>query len=88
MLKTCELFTDKISFRGKVTRPARLLIEEARVKFLVPAEEPSNQIDLHSFLGIVKVYRRFIPNFSHITPPLNAPVENGQPPKLEPFTTK
>ncbi|CAN8070297.1 unnamed protein product [Agarophyton chilense] len=86
-LRKCEFFTDTGKYLGHVIRPGRLMIEQVHIKSLCEAKEPRTQTELRSFLGLVNVYRRFIPSLSDIAAPLNALLRKGQPLKLAPFTT-
>lgn len=86
-LNKFKFFTDTVKYLCQIIRLGRLMIEQVRVKSLAEVQDPQTQTELCSFLGLVRVYRQYIPNFWDMSAPLNALLCKDQPPRLDPFTT-
>ena len=84
-LKKCEWFTKSVKYLGHIITPGHLSINAAHTESFRELRHPRTISELRSFLGLCNVYRRFIPNFSHIAAPLNALLKKGMPTNLEPF---
>ena len=71
----CKLFSDEITFVGfKVTRQG-VQPDDEKVKVIKEFRKPTSQFDVQSYLGLVNFYRRFIPNFSTLSAPLQKLIE-------------
>jgi hypothetical protein len=81
-LQKCRFFAETVNYLGHVIRPGRLGVAEKNTEALKVAPLPRTQTELRSFLGLCKVYRRFVPRFSAIAAPLNALLCKGMPPNL------
>ena len=81
-LAKCRFFTDTVKYLGHVIRPGTLEVDEVATAALTKAKPPKTQTELRSFLGLCNVYRRFVPNYSHVAAPLNAFLKKGQPARL------
>lgn len=84
-LKKCTWCTDSVKYLGHIIKPGELHVNDVRTKSLREMQHPTTQTELRSFLGLINVYRRFIPHFSHIASPLNQLLKKGSPKKLEPL---
>jgi Reverse transcriptase (RNA-dependent DNA polymerase) len=78
----CRFFAEAVKYLGHVICPGRLGIAEKNTEALKVAPLPRTQVELRSFLGLCKVYRRFVPLFSAIAAPLNALLCKGMPSNL------
>ena len=75
-------FTDAVKYLGHVIRPGTLAVDEVATAAVTKTKPPKTQKELCSFLGLCNVYRRFVPNYSHVATPLNAFLKEGQPARL------
>ena len=66
----CHLFQQELECLGHVVRPGQLLVNRKNIKSLAQALPPRNRTELKSFLGMCKVYRRFIKDYARIAKPL------------------
>ena len=71
-LAKCRFFPDTVKYLGHAIRPGTLEVDEVATAALTKAKPPKTQTELRSFLGLCNVYRRFVPNYSHVAAPLNA----------------
>ena len=67
----CELNRDRVSYLGFVVSDKGLHPDQAKVSGIVKAPRPSDVPRLQSFLWLVNIYNRFIPNASQLLFPLN-----------------
>ena len=51
---------------GHVITGAGIQVDPAKVEVVISWQRPRNTTEIHSFLGLVDYYRRFIQNFSSI----------------------
>lgn len=69
-LKECKLYAEQIDYLGHVIRPGCLELSEHTTDAVVKLIGSTVQMKLCSFLGLCKVSRRFVPNFTHVAVPL------------------
>lgn len=63
-LDKCFFLQTKVDYLGHVVRPVRLSVDDKTV-VAVHGMAPSQTItELRSFIGLCKVYRRFVPDFA------------------------
>ena len=55
---------------GQVITPESIKLDPDKVECIEKLPTPKSKLDIQSFLGLAGYYRRFIKNFSSITPPL------------------
>jgi Reverse transcriptase (RNA-dependent DNA polymerase) len=60
-LSKCHLSQASVDYLGHFIRPGRLGVAEKNTAALRDASFPRTQTELRSFLGLCKVYRRFVP---------------------------
>ena len=87
-LKKCHFFKDTVGYLGHVIRPGKLAVAEKNTKALHSASHPTTQTELRSFLGLCKVYRRFIRGFAKLAAPLNALLRKGESPNFGQLNTE
>ena len=73
---------DTVKYLRHVIRPGTLEVDEVATAALTNAKPPKNQTELRSFSGLSNVYRRFVPNYSHVAAPLSAFLKKGKPARL------
>ena len=66
----CTFFQHKVEYLGHVVSAEGLSPDLAKVQAVRDWKVPESIIDIHSFLGLVGYYRRFIPQFAQIAAPL------------------
>ena len=77
-MRKCKFFSRTVDYLGHVVSPGRLAVAAKNTESIRKAVYPKNQTELRSFLGACNVYRRFVPNFSHVAAPLNKLLQKGQ----------
>ena len=60
----CEILTDKLEFLGHTLSSKGISPIESKVKALIDTPIPGNVKILHSFLGLVNYYAKFLPHLS------------------------
>jgi hypothetical protein len=71
-----------------VVRPGQLAVADKNTAALPKALPPTTQTELRSFLGLCKVYRRFVPGFAKIAGPFNNLLRKGESPQLGPLNAE
>jgi len=69
---------NEISFLGHVITNGGIAIDTEKVIEVLNWEPPQEVLEIRSFLGLARYYRRFIENFSKIAKPLTALLEKGK----------
>jgi hypothetical protein len=59
----CEFLRSNISYLGHNISSAGIGVEERKIWAVSSWERPKNLVNLQSFLGLCKYYRRFVRNF-------------------------
>ena len=67
----CSLFQKKVEFLGHVVSEQGVQCDPAKLKAVARWPRPRTVPQVRSFLGFCSYYRRFIPNFSRLSLPLN-----------------
>jgi hypothetical protein len=67
----CEFEVTKVEFLGLVISQGQIAMDPVKVQGVLDWPVPESLKQLHSFIGFLNFYRRFIRNFSKIAFPLN-----------------
>ena len=67
----CDFFQRKVEYLGHQVDADGLHTLPSKVAAVVNAPEPENEQQLHSFLGLLNYYSKFIPNLATMIHPLN-----------------
>lgn len=67
----CEFFRQSLEYLGHYIDAAGLHKSPEKIKAIKEAPAPTNVSQLHSFLGMINYYGRFIPNLASVLNPLN-----------------
>ncbi|GJR59201.1 putative reverse transcriptase domain-containing protein [Tanacetum coccineum] len=66
----CEFWLQEIHFLGHVVNSEGIYVDPRKIEVVKNWKPPKTPTEIHSFLGFVGYYRRFIANFSKIAKPL------------------
>jgi len=77
-LSKCELWLEKVKFLGHVISNKGELVDPTKLEAVLQWEPQKTVTEIHSFLGLVGYYRRFIEGFSKIALPLTQLTKKGQ----------
>ena len=69
--KKCRFGMEETLYLGHVIGGGHVKPELSKVQAVKNYPVPTNKSDIHSFLGLVGYYRKFIPNFASISDPLS-----------------
>ena len=67
----CELFKKQINYLGHVVGHKGVTTDPDKIKAATEWPRPTTVTEVRSILGFVSYYRRFIPNLSKVSKPLN-----------------
>jgi hypothetical protein len=59
-------------FLGHIITTDGVKVDPKKVKAISEWKQPTNVMEIHSFLGLAGYYRRFIEGFSKLTRPMTA----------------
>ena len=68
----CVVGVDSVTYLGHVVDAAGLHATDEKVKAITDAPEPKDVPQLRSFLGLVNLYHKFLPNLSSTLAPLHS----------------
>lgn len=68
----CEFLRKEVQYLGHVISDKDVKPEPKKVECVTRFPTPNCPKDIKSFLGLVGYYRRFIPNFFHLSKPLTS----------------
>ena len=69
----CEFWLTEVRFLGHVVSASRVSVDLEKVKVVMSWERPRLIFKIHSFLGLVGYYRRFIEDFSRLAASMMRP---------------
>ena len=67
----CELLRPRVAYLGHIVSTEGVSTYPKKVEAVIKLPTPKCQKDVHSFLGFVGYYRRFVPDFVSVAKPLN-----------------
>ena len=65
-LSKCEFWLNEVSFLGHIVSKEGIRVDPKNIEVVVEWKPPRNVTEVHSFLGLVGYYRRFVKGFSMI----------------------
>lgn len=68
--RKCEFWLSKMVFLGHLISKEGIYVDLRKVEVILKWEQPTNIIEIQSFLGLVRYYQRFIERFSKIASPM------------------
>ena len=69
---------DKVAFLGYVILAEGVSVDPQKIEAIVNWKPPTNVFEVHSFLGLVGYYRKFVEGFSKIATPLTNLLKKDQ----------
>jgi hypothetical protein len=69
-LSKCKFCLNQVAFLGHVTLKGDIYVDPGKVQDVLSWNAPASVVDIQSFLGLARYYRRFIEGFSRITKPI------------------
>lgn len=70
-ISKCHLYTSQFEFLGFIVSDGHIKPNPNKITAILQLSEPKTRKKLRMFLGMVNYYRKFVPNFSKLTKPLN-----------------
>jgi hypothetical protein len=74
----CKFLIDEVSFLGHIISNGGISVDPAKVKEIVVWSIPTTVMEIRSFLGVARSYRRFIEGFPKIAKPMTSLLEKGR----------
>ena len=65
-LSKCEFWLNEVSFLGHIVSKEGIQVDLKKIEVVVEWNLPRNVTEVHSFLGLVGYYKRFVKGFSMI----------------------
>ena len=62
----CEFWLQEVTFLGHIITAEGVKVDPKKVKAVSDWKQPTNMMEVHSFLGLAGYFRRFIKGFSKI----------------------
>ena len=75
----CSFMQDSVEYLGHIVDKNGISVSPKKANGIVEMPEPENQQQLHSFLGMVNHYGKFLCNLSDLCAPLNELLKKEQP---------
>ena len=75
----CQFFQRSVEYLGHCINAKGVHTTKSKVTAIQEAPAPKNVQELHSFLGLLNYYAKFIPNLASLLHPLYVLLQNGQP---------
>lgn len=87
-LKMCSFCSERIDYLGHVDRPGQLEIANTTMEAIQQLRISIEQGELHFFVELCNVIRRFVPNVSRIAAPLSQKFKKDRPKSFKGLTVK
>jgi len=78
-LSKYEFWLDEVQFLGHIISTQGIVVDPSKIDTVVKWERPQTIIEVRSFLGLVRYYRRFVEGFSKMVQPLTQLTRKDQP---------
>jgi len=85
-LPKCRFFHKTVEYLGHEIKPGRLGVMDAQTRALREAHFPTIRKQVRSSVGMSDVFRRFVPNFARMAPPLTDLMGSTAPVSVRPAT--
>ncbi|KAL5825390.1 hypothetical protein ACOSQ3_021453 [Xanthoceras sorbifolium] len=69
-LSKCQFWLDRVTFLGHVVSVEEVSVDPQKTEAIINWTQPTNVIEVRSFLGLAGYYRKFVEGFSKIAAPL------------------
>lgn len=69
-LASVSFWLKEVTFLGNVVFHDRIMVDQRKIEVVRNFPRPLYPLDIRSFLGLAKYYRRFVEGFSSIASPL------------------
>jgi hypothetical protein len=79
----CEFLLVQDAFLDHAISTGGVSVDSGKVKDMLDWKPHMNVSEIHSFLGLVDYYRRFIQDFSKVAEPMTQLLEKGQSIKVD-----
>ena len=66
----CEFWLTEVRFLGHMVSASGMSVDPEKVKAVMSWERPMSVLEIRSFLGMARYYRRFIEDFSRLAAPM------------------
>ena len=76
-LSKCSFFQKEIHYLGHIISGEGISVDPEKVKAIEDWPIPKNVHEVHSFMGLVRYYRRFVEGFSNIAKPITTLQRKG-----------
>jgi hypothetical protein len=77
-LSKYEFWLKQIAFIGHIVSKGGISMDPSKIQDVLSWNTPTSVGDIHSFLGLVGYYRRFIEGFSNISKPMTELLEKDK----------
>ena len=75
--KKCTLATHEMKYLGFIVNKQGIVADPSKIEAMTSFRRPTHISGVRAFLGLIRFYRRFIPDCSKITYPLNVLLRNN-----------
>ena len=76
--KKCQFLRTSVSYLGHLVTSKGIQPDPVKTEKVLNYPQPTNIIEVRSFLGLASYYRRFVLGFSQIAPPTALSSEKGR----------
>src|SRR6185503_16443664 len=73
----CEFWLKEVQFLGHVISEDGISVDPSKIRDVLDWKTPETVLQIQSFLGLARYYRRFVPDFSKIARPMTELLKKG-----------